>query len=365
MINVLVINTVRFKLNGISAVIRNYYQAMDKKYFQIDFLAIDDPSEEYRCFFEENHLNYFVFHKKSVLSYFYGIMKLCLREKYDIVHVHGNSANMAVELLAVTFGGVKVRITHSHNTATMHPFMHNMLWSIFSKLCTIRLACGEDAGKWLYREKNFMVLKNGIEAKKYLFSDTIRSVIREELGIQADDFLLGHIGNFIEQKNHVFLIESFFEVYKRNPKSKLLLISDGMLMPVIKEKVHSLGLDEVVIFLGKTMNVQNYLHAMDLFLLPSLHEGLPLVLVEAQASGLVCVVSDRVAKEADLTKTSIYLPIDTVVPWVEVIEKQKYNKEGRRENSEKNISRIKEKGYDIERNANELSRIYMNACEER
>src|SRR5699024_9176769 len=108
---------------------------------------------------------------------------------------------------------------------------------------------------------------------------------------QDDEILLGHVGNFIEQKNHSFLIDIFSEVHSENPKFKLLLISDGMLMPIIKDKVHSLGLDDVVIFLGKTLKVSEYLQGMDLFLLPSLHEGLPVVLVEAQAAGLICAVS--------------------------------------------------------------------------
>ena len=163
---VLVINTVRFKLNGISAVIKNYYQAMDKKNLQMDFVAIDEPSDEYRSFFEESHLRCYVFHKKNIVNYFCKILELCRKEKYNIVHIHGNSANMAIELFAVALGGVKVRITHSHNTATMHPFMHNLLWPIFSELCTTRLACGEDAGKWLYRDKKFTVLNNGIQTKR-------------------------------------------------------------------------------------------------------------------------------------------------------------------------------------------------------
>ena len=192
------------------------------------------------------------------------------------------------------------------------------------KLCTVRLACGEDAGKWLYREQKFTVLNNGIETNKYLFSDSVRSITRKELGVKENEILLGHIGNFIEQKNHTFLIDIFSEVHRTNPEFKLLLISDGMLMPTIKDKVHSLELDDAVVFLGKTMNVQNYLSAMDLFLLPSLHEGLPLVLVEAQASGLTCVVSDTVAREADLTETSWYLPISTVEPWSKIIRDKNY-----------------------------------------
>ena len=363
MIKVLVINTVRFKLNGISAVIKNYYQAMDKDNIEMDFLAIDEPSDEYHRFFRENNLRCFVFHKKKIVSYFLNIIRLCQREKYNAVHVHGNSANMAIELLAVALGGTKVRITHSHNTSTMHPLMHKVLWPFFIRLCTVRLACGYDTGKWLYRNKKFVVLKNGIRTQQYTFSNEIRGAIRKELGVDNDEILLGHIGNFIEQKNHTFLIDIFSEIHRLNSRFKLILISDGMLMSAIQKKVHSLGLDEAVVFLGKTMEVQKYLQAMDLFLLPSLHEGLPLVLVEAQAAGLTCVVSDMVTREADLTETSIYLPINTVIPWVESIGNKKYYLCDRKTISVENIARIKEKGYDIEQNADELRQIYVKACE--
>ena len=290
-------------------------------------------------------------------------MDLCRKEKYDIVHIHGNSANMAIELFAVVLGGVKVRIAHSHNTATMHPFMHNLLWPMFSKLCTTCLACGEDAGKWLYKDKHFIVLNNGIQTKDSAFSEEKRNAVRKELGIQDDEVLLGHVGNFIEQKNHSFLIDIFSEIHSANPKYKLLLISDGMLMPIIKDKVHSLGLDDAVIFLGKTLKVSDYLQAMDLFLLPSLHEGLPVVLVEAQAAGLICAVSNTVAKEADLTESCVFLPIDSTAPWAEVVKKLRYKKRNREEDSTNNIALIKEKGYDIEQNADKLRQIYVNTSE--
>ena len=208
-------------------------------------------------------------------------------------------------------------------------------------------------------------MNNGIQTKDYTFSEEKRDAVRKELGIQDDEVLLGHVGNFIEQKNHSFLIDIFSEIHSANPKYKLLLISDGMLMPIIKDKVYSLGLDDAVIFLGKTLKVSDYLQAMDLFLLPSLHEGLPVVLVEAQAAGLICVVSSTVAKEADLTESCFFLPIDSTAPWAEAVKKLKYMKRNREENSTNNIALIREKGYDIEENADKLRQIYVNACEGR
>lgn len=363
MIKILVINTVRFKLNGISAVIKNYYQAMDKENINMDFLAIDNPSDEYRLFFEKNHLNCFVFHKKNIVSYFSRIIRLCRQEKYDIVHVHGNSANMAIELLAVTLGGVKNRITHSHNTSTLHPVTHKILFPLFSLLCTKRLACGVEAGKWLYKSRPFIVLKNGIILSKYEMSESVRKQYRKLLKVESNEMLIGHIGNFIEQKNHKYLIDIFKEIHQSGVKAKLLLLSDGMLMGTIKKKVKDFGLDDYVIFLGKTTEVEKYLQAMDIFLLPSLHEGLPIALIEAQAAGLPCIISEAVSQEVNLTKTCEFLPIKTE-------SVQKWSKEtirvymdiqssNRFDIAKANKEKIRDCGYDIMQNADTLRQIYL------
>ncbi len=368
MIKILIINTVRFKLNGISAVIKNYYQAMNKDGLKIDFLAVDTPSSEYQRFFEENECACYALNKRNIVKYFLDIIKICRIEKYDLVHIHGNSANMAIELMAVMFGGVKSRIVHSHNTATLHPVTHKVLWPIFSALCTTRLACGEDAGKWLYRNKSFTVLKNGIDVSKYQESLDIRMQYRKLLKIGKDEILVGHVGNFIEQKNHTYLIDVFKELHETNSAAKLLLISDGMLMTAIKKKVELLHLEDSVIFLGKTMEVEKYLQAIDIFLLPSLHEGLPLVLIEAQAAGLPCVVSDTVSQEVDLTGDCLFLPIDkgSIKDWVKETLRlcQKNNECNRLKTSEINQKRIRDKGYDITQNSNTLRQIYIAASEE-
>lgn len=363
MMKILIINTVRFKLNGISGVIKNYYQSMNKEGMKIDFLAIDTPCIEYLDFFKKNECSCHVLKKDNIIMYFLGIIKICRENKYDVVHIHGNSANVAIELLAVTFGGVKRRIVHSHNTATLHPMTHRLLRPLFSALCTDRLACGEDAGKWLFRDKPFIVLKNGIDVDRYNISESIREEYRNVLRVKKDEVLIGHVGNFIEQKNHTFLVDIFNAVHETNEKTKLLLISDGMLLPDIRKKVQELYLDDDVIFLGKTMQVEKYLQAMDIFLLPSLYEGFPLVLVEAQASGLPCFVSDTVSREVDLTDSCVFLSInnESVTDWKNEIINNASNrdKRDRKQTVEDNQRKIREKGYDIAKNANELRKIYF------
>ena len=150
----------------------------------------------------------------------------------------------------------------------------------------------------------------------------------------------------------------FSDFQKEHPNVKLLLISDGSLMSQIKEKVHGLGLDDKVLFLGKTMEVNKYLQAMDVFVLPSLHEGLPVVLVEAQATGLPCIVSDKVAKEADLTNTCIFLPIDSTKKWVDTLVEYKIEPSSRLKDCKKNQKCLQNEGYDIVRSAEKLYFIY-------
>lgn len=357
---ILVISTVRFKLNGISSVIMNYYKAMNKEEIEMDIVSIDDPIEEYKRQFEQYSIHYFVIKKSKIFRYFFKLFAVAKAGNYEIVHVHGNSANMAIELLACWLAGIKVRIAHSHNTSSLHPGTHKLLYPLFSLLYTHGFACGQDAGRWLFHDKPFEVITNGIDLKKYNYDSKIRAIYREKIGAK-DRIVIGHIGNFIEQKNHEFLINAFSDLIKRDNKYLLLLISDGYLLEPMKKKVQSLGLCDSVIFLGKTTEIQNYMLAMDMFVLPSLHEGLPVVLVEAQASGLPCLVADTVAKEADLTNSIKRLSIESEKIWVNQIMKLGTELLHR---DRETISRdwktlIRKAGYDINKNANYMRDLYF------
>lgn len=360
MIKVLVINTVRFKLNGISTVIMNYYKAMDKNDLTMDFVAIDIPSEEYQELFQQYKIKCFIVKKSNLLKYFFNLIKVARKGKYDIAHIHGNSANMAIELLACTLAGIKVRIAHSHNTSTLHPTLHNLLYPLFKLTCTNGFACGVDAGHWLFHNDDFVEIKNGIDLNHYKFDEDIRKIYRSK--IEADSkVVIGHIGNFIEQKNHNFLLDWFAELVKKNDNYLLLMVSDGYLLEPMKEKAYKLGISDRVLFLGKTTEVQNYLQAMDIFVLPSLHEGLPVVLVEAQANGLPCVVADTVAKESDLTGEMIFLPIINTGDWIRTILKMGLS-DSRMDRCKAAQKMIADAGYDINRNANYVKDLYIQYC---
>lgn len=358
---ILVINTVRFKLNGISTVIMNYYRAMDKTNLQMDFIAIDEPIEEYKKLFERYGVKYFVIKKDNIFTYFIELTKVAKKETYDIAHVHGNSANMVVELLACWRAGIKVRIAHCHNTSSLHPIMHRLFYPLFSLLCTNRFACGNAAGKWLFHNLPFVEIKNGIDLHKYSYDEDVRKEYRNKINA-SNKFVIGHIGNFIEQKNHTFLLDVFAQLIKEQNQCVLVMISDGNLLNPMKKKAHELGIDDYILFLGKTMEVCNYLQAMDIFILPSLYEGFPVVLVEAQAAGLPCIVSDTVSKEADLTDSIKFVEINDQKKWVEEINKtiQQLDSKNRSEIAVEWQNLIRDKGYDINCNANWMLSLYKS-----
>lgn len=357
---ILIVTTVRFRFNGITSVILNYYRNMDHTDMQIDLVTPNEISDEYRNEFTANHSRVFHLNRNgNPVRYFFELNRLLKREKYDIVHIHGNSSMMLIDVLPAVFAGVPVRIVHSHNTTCNHIVLHKLLNPLFRCCYTHGFACGQDAGKWLFGNRDFIELKNGIEPGRYRFDEGIRAQYRQKLGV-GDKILLGHVGNFIEQKNHTFLMEVFAELVKENPDYVLLLISDGALMDTIKSKAERLGISDKVIFLGKTTEVNCYLQAMDLFLLPSLYEGLPVVLIEAQASGISCLVSDKVAEEANLTGTMRYLTITDTAPWLKAISTltKALPEYDRLAVSASNLEMLTQKGYSVAQNAQVLKKYY-------
>lgn len=358
--NLLIVSTVRFRFNGVTSVILNYYRSMDRTGINIDIVVPNKISDAYRNEFEQDGTKVYQLNRKKPFRYFFELKRILQQKNYDVVHIHGNSSLMLLDIMPAVLCKIPVRIVHSHNTTCNHVFLHHLLGPLFKMCYTNSFACGEEAGKWLYGKKIFIVLKNGINTGAYAYDLQIRKKIRTVLHVE-NEILLGHIGNFIEQKNHTFLIDLFADLLKINSNYKLLLISDGVLMESIKKKVNDLNISDHVIFLGKTSDVNQYLQGIDIFLLPSLYEGLPVALIEAQSAGLPCLVADTVSKESDLTKTEVFLPIDSTDIWVNAIEKVRaeLSEHHRMEQSETNIKMIKECGYDAIKSGNVLRNYYF------
>lgn len=367
---ILYVCTVPTDTSGIPNVIFNLLDKFDYKNYEIGYVAINEPSDTYKEKLNRIGATLHVIPRKisNPLRYVYKLTKVA--KEYEIIHVHGNSATMVLEMVAAKLAGVKFRIAHSHNTTCNMKLIDCLARPLFYRLCNGRLACGNEAGKWLFGDNEYKIVKNGISTEKFRFSPEKRDVMRRILDSTQEKCssekekitIVGHIGNFVEAKNHQFLIRVFKEYHKYNPNSKLLLLGIGFLMNKVKETVNNLGLANSVIFVGSVDNPQDYMNAMDIIAMPSLYEGLPLTLIEAQANGLPIIAADTITSDANISGNISYCPISerNLDLWRRNLEEKLSCVGNRADNSQKAITLIKENGYDISLVTQELTDYYKN-----
>lgn len=348
------------KKEGISTVILDNYALFDKKKFQLDMIASGDYNYQLISEFRNVGINIKCLpsRKISVLHYITALVKLVKTEKYDAVYLHGSSAILSIELIIARMCGCKIRVVHSHNTTCDHKMADKLLRPIFYRNYTVALACGYEAGQWLYGNRFFDIIKNGRNTKVYAFDSDKRDYMREELGISDQTLVLGHVGNFNAQKNQVFLLDVLDQLLKVERNLKLYLMGDGTTRKSIMQMANDRGLSQYIVFTGSIQNVPNMLQAMDLMLLPSLHEGLPLVAIEWQMMGLPCILSDKITKECMFTDTVRFLPIDSAESWKNAILESRTISDNRVDASEKAILAAKEIGYDLQENAQKLQQYF-------
>lgn len=351
------------KTGGVAHVIFNLYRAIDKSDIEFDLLATKDVVDDsYREEIAAGGGNLFVItcNFKDAFKYVLKLKKVIKAKGYDIVHIHGNSHTTVLELLAAKLAGCKVRVVHAHNTKCSDLRLHKAFAGLFNILCNVRLACGEEAGKFMHGKNEFTVINNGVELEKFRYNANSKKELKEQYNL-SDKTVIGHIGSFNDAKNQDLLIEVIKEILKTNPNYALVLVGDGERKELIAQKAKDMGIEDSVIFVGKTDKVAEHLSMFDIFALPSFFEGLPLVLVEAQASGLRCVVSDCVTTEADKTGNMTFLPIDNGSEiWVEEILKR-VGDQSRDVTSDNSIKSLEEKGYSTKNEAKKLLEIYKTA----
>ena len=326
-------------LGGIETYLINYYRNIDRSRIQFDFTNIYDSD---LCFQQEMEsygakiykvFNYY----KHPIKYLKQVKKIIKDNDYKIVHCNMNSAVMLYPLIAAKLGGAKVIISHSHNSSSDKGFLKTILHNINKHFIPLfsntYFACSDKAGKWFYNKKilnsdKYFVINNAIDTKKFAYNLNSRVKKRQELGINDSTIVIGHVGRFNKQKNHNFLVDVFYKFHKKNPDSLLLLVGDGPLMSEIKNKVQLLKLSDCVNILGKRNDANELYQAMDIFALPSIYEGLPLVGVEAQVSGVKCIFSTNITKEVKLSTQTLFLPLD-VDKWCDEIKKLEKTKHKR------------------------------------
>lgn len=310
---------------GLETMLMNYYRNIDRTKIQFDFLTHRPEKSDYddeiiamggRMYYAprlypQNYPAYF----KYMAQFFKD------HPEYKIVHSHIDSMSY-LPLLAAKKAGVPIRIAHSHSTSIDKDYKYLLKkyfqWRINS-VTTKRLACGEDAGNFLFSNASYTIIPNAVDAEKFYYNQLIREKKRNELGL-GEAFVVGHVGRISYPKNHRFLVEIFGEIVKCDPAAVLLIVGVGEKEEEIKQYVSEMGLNQNIRFLGNRSDVAELYQAMDVFLLPSLFEGVPLVGVEAQFADLPCFFSDRVPQEVKFTEKSRFLPLEMpAAKWADAI----------------------------------------------
>lgn len=361
---------------GAENMLMNYYNAVDRNKVQFDFLVHRDTigafepdivalgGKIYRmpAISPGNYVEY----KKKLDTFFKE------HNDYKIVHSHLNALSSIVLGVAKKHN-IPVRIAHSHiaiesdvymnvfkkNTdikATVKATVQSMVKHKVAKKATHYFACSIKAGQWLYGKKHaskVVVINNAIDTSRFLYDENKAKDVKKEHDLTGKK-VIGHVGRFNEQKNHFFLLKIFKIIIEKDPNCVLLLAGVGSLMEIIIEEVDRLGLKDHVRFLGVRADINQQLQGFDLFLFPSLYEGLPVTLIEAQASGLPIVASDTITAEVDLTGLITFLDInDSASKWADVvIEKLNHNRQN-------TFEQIKKGHYDINENAKNLQNFYL------
>jgi len=316
-----------FHVGGIETYIKKIIDHIDLNRFQIDFLVFKGSEP---CFYEDLLSKGCKFHfvtsrKQSNYKNIYEIRNLYKKENFDIIHCHQNSLSYITPCIEACKMHIPV-IVHSRNASMvaspLSKFLHWINYYRLQKLPVIRVAVSDLAGKWMFGKKEFAVLNNGVDTRLFSFSQKNRDRIRKSLNIEAETEVFLNVGKFRKQKNHLFLLRVFAEYLKINPKAVLLLVGDGELKDEIKKKIVEYGIVEKVFLLGARKDVSQILSAADKFLFPSLYEGFPNALIEAECSGLQCVVSDTITKQAVFSELCEALSLnEPIEKWCKVMSK--------------------------------------------
>ncbi|WP_105301478.1 glycosyltransferase family 1 protein [Anaerococcus marasmi] len=345
---------------GAETLVMNIYRNIDRSKIQFDFVVHHEEEGAYEE--EVRKLGgkvYRVPNYKGTNHFTYKkAWDKLLKDhpEYKIVHCHKESIVSLVMDEAKKNG--RIAIAHSHNTQNIPGFkgkVMDVLNKNVNSKADYRFACSSDAGYWMFgRDKDFTVIDNGIEVENFTYNPDIRAKIREKLEF-SDKKVLGHIARFNKQKNHSFLIDIFADLLKEDDDYLLVLAGVGDLKEEIEKKVRDLGIEDKVIFLGSIGYVNELLQAIDIFILPSLYEGLAVSTIEAQAAGLKSLLADTIDKNSKITDLVEFIPIDQGTdPWIKAIHKAlPYQREDTSE-------MIKKAGFDIRETAERLSEFYLN-----
>ena len=345
---------------GLENMLMNYYRHIDRERIQFDFLTHRDCEGAYDSEIRELGGNIYRAPRlyPQNLKKYSQFMRAFFNEhsEYKIIHSHIDAMSYFV-LSSAKQNKVPVRIAHSHSSKLEMDYKLPIKYFGLKKIpcvATEFCACGEKAGKFMFPDSNFNIIKNAIDLTKFRYDPRIRSDVRNALGLDGK-FVIGHVGRYCKIKNQMFLLDAFAEVKKNKPESILLLVGKGPDEQMIRNKISKLGLENSVMMLIDRSDVDRLYQAFDVFVLPSLFEGVPVVGIETQASGLPCIVSDRISDEILITNNIQSIPIKSpAIEWANKILNcnLKRNDRARQE--------LSNAGYDIETEAKKLQDWYFS-----
>ena len=348
---------------GIETMLMNYYRHIDRSKVQFDFLCNKTKPGAYDK--EILKMGGHIYHSPGLnpIKFFKykKIMNEIFRNNPEIKIMHSHNGALAYQSLYAAYKyGLVNRICHAHAT-TIDVNLKLPLKLIYKtqlkKVANIYWGCGKESIKFYFGQKvidsnNYLVIHNAIEEEKFLYNEEKRKELRAKYNIE-NKFVIGNVARFMKQKNHTFTLDLFKELLAKNPNAVLMLLGDGELLTEMKEKAKRLSIEKSVMFMGNINNVNEMYQAMDVFLLPSLFEGLPVVGIEAQAAGLKCVMSDSITDEVAITNNVEFINLkDPISKWVNtILDNTTYERKNMKEE-------IKKAGYSIKEEANKLQEIY-------
>lgn len=344
---------------GLETLLMNCFRQIDREKVQFDFLVhrpfradYDDEIEALggRIYRLPRLDPFSASYRKALRDFF------TQHKEYRVVHCHLDCMS-AIPLQIAKQCGVPVRIAHSHNSNQDKNWKLPLKLYFMKKIpksATHFFACSTAAGDFMFPHQSVTLINNGIETEKFSYDPQVREQMRQTLSLE-NALTICHVGRLMPQKNHSFLLDVFQALHEKVPNSKLLLVGDGPLEATLRQKVQALGLQDAVCFLGVRSDVERILQAADIFLFPSFFEGLPLTVVEAQAAGLPCILSDRVPQACKMTSLVQFLPLSSgAQAWADTI--LKLNTANRASHRDE----ITAAGYDIRTTAQHLQAFYLS-----
>ena len=342
---------------GMENFIMNIYRNIDRNKIQFDFIVhhkaigIFEPEIE-RLGGKIYHFS--IMDDKNIIKYIMEINNFFkIHKEYNVVHGHLGSTGY-LYLGAAKKHGVKCCIAHSHTTSTpksLKGFIKNICFKFYKINSDVRFACSTEAGKFIFNNRNFTIIPNGVDFQRFKYNAKSRNEFRKKYNIE-NYTLIGHVGRFTVEKNHTFIIKLFKEILDSSDNYRLVLVGDGKLKKEIELLAKNMGLKDKIIFTGNVKDVERIYSAIDIFILPSLFEGLPVSAVESQVSGLPTILSNKITREVEISELVTYLDIEDVELWKKCI--LSYNGIKNRESFN-----IKNKDFDIKSVVKYLTDFYF------